>query len=139
MVLGVKPYLITTVCEEISSAVNVDGKLFVSIAAGTTLEQIQNALGKDTAGNSIPVVRTMPNTPSQLGLGASGAFASKEVTAAQKQNANELMQAVGKVKWLTTEVQINDIISAFIRASWLKPVWVICLLNLTKYSSLTEF
>lgn len=106
IVLGVKPHLIVEVCQQISKSIDISDKLFISVAAGTTLAQIQNGLN----GN-FPVVRTMPNTPSQLGLGVSGAFASKEVTTEQKQTADQLMKAVGKVKWLDSEDEINHIIS----------------------------
>jgi pyrroline-5-carboxylate reductase len=53
----------------------------------------------------------MPNTPSQLGLGMSGLFASEEVTNQQKTIAEQLMTAVGKIIWLATEDKINDIIA----------------------------
>ncbi len=53
----------------------------------------------------------MPNTPSQLGLGMSGMFASKEVTTEQKAASDKLMSAVGKVIWLATEDKINDVIA----------------------------
>jgi len=52
----------------------------------------------------------MPNTPSQLGLGMSGLFASPEVNDEQKAAADKVMSAVGKIIWLKTEAQINDII-----------------------------
>ena len=53
----------------------------------------------------------MPNTPSQLGLGMSGLFASKEVNTEQKAASEKLMSAVGKIIWLETEDKINDIIA----------------------------
>ena len=53
----------------------------------------------------------MPNTPSQLGLGVSGLFASPEVDAEQKHNAEALMKAVGIIKWLETEAEIDHIIA----------------------------
>ena len=53
----------------------------------------------------------MPNTPSQLGLGMSGLFASIEVSTAQKAVSEKIMTAVGKIIWLETEAKINDIIA----------------------------
>jgi pyrroline-5-carboxylate reductase len=113
IVLCVKPFLITKVCRELSEKLNIDGKLFISVAAGTTVEQIQTAMKSSTGESShnSAVVRVMPNTPSQIGLGMSGLFASKEVTAQQKVIANDLMCAVGKVIWLDDEEKINDIIA----------------------------
>lgn len=106
IVLSVKPHFICDVCQQISSIINIDNKTFISVAAGTTLAQIQQALG----GN-YPVVRVMPNTPAQLGLGMSGLFASPQVSEKEKAVSEKLMLAVGKIIWLKTEAQIDSIIA----------------------------
>ena len=106
IVLGVKPHLIEQVCAQIASQVTIDNKCFISVAAGTTMAQIQAALGKNKA-----VIRSMPNTPSQLGLGVSGAFASPQVTDEQRAFADQLMKATGIVKWLENEAEIDHIIA----------------------------
>lgn len=111
IVLCVKPHFITDVCEEISLTINISEKLFVSVAAGRTVMQIQQALSVHQAKVNAAVVRVMPNTPSQLGLGMSGLFASDEVSNQQKTIAEQLMIAVGKIIWLATEDKINDIIA----------------------------
>ncbi|TMM46844.1 pyrroline-5-carboxylate reductase [Colwellia ponticola] len=111
IVLCVKPHFIGDVCQQISQAITIEGKLFISVAAGTTVAQIQSALATEQSTSSAPVVRVMPNTPSQLGLGMSGLFASSEVTAEQKVNAEKITNAVGKSIWLDTEDKINNIIA----------------------------
>jgi pyrroline-5-carboxylate reductase len=119
IVLCVKPHLIAQVCQDIAQSVDITKKLFISVAAGTTVKQIQQALetcpqhktSESDALLKCPVVRVMPNTPAQIGLGMSGLFASKEVNQKQKTVANELLCAVGKVIWLNEEEQINDIIA----------------------------
>jgi pyrroline-5-carboxylate reductase len=109
IVLCVKPHFITDVCFQISQAIAISRKLFISIAAGTTVQQIQLALSKDNTAYLPPVVRVMPNTPAQLGLGMSGLYASDEVNTEQKAIAEKLMTSVGKIIWLATEKKINDI------------------------------
>ena len=104
IVLGVKPHFIADVCQEISSAVDVNNKCFLSVAAGTTVNTIQQALG----GN-IAVVRTMPNTPSQLGLGITGAYPSAEVTQSQKAVSETLIKSVGEIVWVNDESDIDNI------------------------------
>ncbi|RHW75654.1 pyrroline-5-carboxylate reductase [Colwellia sp. RSH04] len=104
IVLSVKPHFIEQVCQDISKKVNISNKLFLSVAAGTTIENMQAALNA-----KVSVVRTMPNTPSQLGLGMSGLFASIEVNEAEKAAANKLMSAVGEVIWVDSEDKINEI------------------------------
>lgn len=104
IVLGVKPHLIKEVCRQISEHVDVSDKCFISIAAGTTVAQIKAALN-----NQGSVIRTMPNTPSQLGLGVTGLFACAKTTANQKAIAQTLLQAVGDAIWLESEEQIDKI------------------------------
>jgi pyrroline-5-carboxylate reductase len=106
VVLSVKPHFISDVCQQISNRCDINDKLFISVAAGRTIEQIQTALSTKT-----PVVRVMPNTPSQLGFGMSGLFASPEVNDEQKKASAQLMSAVGKIIWLPQESKINDIIA----------------------------
>ncbi|WP_286235317.1 pyrroline-5-carboxylate reductase [Thalassotalea sediminis] len=106
IVLGVKPYFIADVCKQISSAVNVADKCFISVAAGCTMATMEKALGKPC-----PIIRTMPNTPSQVGLGVSGMFPSAQVNDQQKAEADALMQSVGITKWLKDESEIDDIIA----------------------------
>ncbi len=106
VVLSVKPHFIADVCQQISNNIAIDGKSFISVAAGTTVAQIQQALN-----GKYPVTRVMPNTPSQVGLGMSGLFASNEVSAEQKAVCEQLMNSVGKTIWLQTEAQIDDIIA----------------------------
>ena len=106
IVLGVKPHLIAGVCQELAQAMDVSSKCFISVAAGTTVEQIQQALG-----SKLPVIRTMPNTPSQLGLGVTGIYPSIEVNSEHKAVADKLMKAVGIVKWLDSEAEIDHIIA----------------------------
>ncbi|MCH2055852.1 MAG: pyrroline-5-carboxylate reductase [Thalassotalea sp.] len=111
IVLGVKPHLIASVCEEFADTIDVSKKCFISVAAGTTMAQIQSALGATQADNGFAVIRSMPNTPSQLGMGVSGAYASPQVSAEQKAFADQLMKASGIVKWLSSEAEIDHIIA----------------------------
>ena len=106
IVLGVKPHLITTVCQELAESIDVAHKCFISVAAGTTMAQIQAALGENKS-----VIRSMPNTPSQIGLGVTGAFASSQVSDEQRVAADRLMKATGIVKWLEQESEIDHIIA----------------------------
>ncbi|MGJ8692148.1 MAG: pyrroline-5-carboxylate reductase [Thalassotalea sp.] len=104
IVLGVKPHFIADVCQQISQAIDVSRKCFLSVAAGTTVATIQQALGGNVA-----VVRTMPNTPSQLGLGITGAYPSSEVNEDQKAFSETLIKAVGEIVWVENESDIDNI------------------------------
>jgi len=106
IVLGVKPHLIIEVCKKIADNVNIKNKCFISVAAGCLLSNIEQALHTDTA-----IVRTMPNTPAQEGLGMTGIFANKFVTAEQKENVEKIIACTGKFIWLKDEAGIDKITS----------------------------
>jgi pyrroline-5-carboxylate reductase len=78
--------------------------LFVSIAAGTSLDTLEKALGAGT-----PIVRTMPNTPSAVGHGITALIANSHVTATQLDMAEGLMSAVGQTVRLKTEAQMDAV------------------------------
>lgn len=66
--------------------------LIVSVIAGLSISTIQALLGK-----ALPIARTMPNTSSSIGLGATGLSLSDEVSAQQRQTVLSMLQAVGLV------------------------------------------
>ncbi|SEM77385.1 pyrroline-5-carboxylate reductase [Paenibacillus sp. OV219] len=66
------------------------GQLIVSIIAGMTIKTLETLVGKP-----MPVVRTMPNTSSTIGLGATGVSFSSSVTASQRTLAELMFQSVG--------------------------------------------
>jgi len=64
VLLGVKPVFLGGVLEEIKAVSG--GKALISIAAGWSLDMINDALGED---HSAMVMRVMPNTPALVGEG----------------------------------------------------------------------
>lgn len=65
-------------------------QLIVSVLAGVSIGTLEQLIGRPQ-----PIVRTMPNTSSTIGLGATGVAFSATVGAAQRENALALLQAVG--------------------------------------------
>lgn len=97
LVLAVKPQVMESVCAAIAPLLPTPAPMVLSIAAGITVASLQQWLGQ------VPVVRVMPNTPALVQVGASGLFASPEVSPAQQQQAEALMSSVGKNVWLEQE------------------------------------
>jgi pyrroline-5-carboxylate reductase len=95
IVLAIKPQMLVRVGREIAPAMR-DGKLVISIIAGASTRALVNVLGHQQ------VVRSMPNTPAQLGRGMTVWYATPEVTAAQKLQAGVLLGALG------LEMEVND-------------------------------
>ena len=102
VVLAVKPQAMKTVCEAIRPSLKPN-QLVVSIAAGITCASMDNWLGAQ------PIVRCMPNTPALLRQGVSGLFATAQVSAEQRQQAEELLSAVGIALWLDEEQQLDAV------------------------------
>jgi pyrroline-5-carboxylate reductase len=102
VVLAVKPQAMKAVCEAIRPSLKPN-QLVVSIAAGITCASMNNWLGAQ------PIVRCMPNTPALLRQGVSGLFSTAEVNAEQRQQAEELLSAVGIALWLNEEQQLDAV------------------------------
>lgn len=103
VVLSVKPQMLKAVCLELAAHLSHQ-PLIISVAAGITIESLTRWLGR-----SHSIVRAMPNTPAQLGLGATGAFANAKVTSGEKSHADAILTAVGQVAWLDDEALINPV------------------------------
>ena len=102
VVLSVKPQAMKAVCEALKPNLK-PGQLVVSIAAGITCASMNNWLGAQ------PIVRCMPNTPALLRQGVSGLYATAEVNAEQRQQAEQLLSAVGIALWLDSEAQLDAV------------------------------
>lgn len=103
VVLAVKPQMLKEVCLGLANSLG-HNPLIISLAAGITTQSITHWLGGQHA-----IVRCMPNTPSQLRVGASGLFANAQVDGAQKSTANTILGAVGIVQWVDNEDLINPV------------------------------
>jgi pyrroline-5-carboxylate reductase len=103
VVLCVKPAQMQAVVEDFSSHVRED-QLFISVAAGIELDSLAHWLGKPVA-----VVRSMPNTPSQIGAGMTGLIANDHTTAEQKDWVSELFSSVGNSVWIEDEVHMHTV------------------------------
>jgi pyrroline-5-carboxylate reductase len=97
-VFAVKPQVLRPVCEALADMAQASRPLVISTAAGITSTQLERWLGGDLA-----VVRAMPNTPALLGAGATGLFANARATSAQRDLAENLMQAAGITAWIDDE------------------------------------
>ena len=108
IVLAVKPQLMAAMLEALVAELgSLAGKLLISIAAGIKVERLQ-----EMAGGHSRIIRTMPNTPSLLGLGMTGLYAPTGIEQADRDFAEQMMQAVGKTLWVAQESGINGVIAA---------------------------
>ncbi len=100
VVLSVKPQRLKFALPSLRGQLKPDA-LAVSIVAGATIESI-------SAGLQHPhLVRAMPNTPGQIGEGISVWTASAGLSAVQKEQAAELLTALGEHIYMEEESYLD--------------------------------
>lgn len=102
LVLAVKPQDMKRALA--SLATSAKGKLVVSVAAGITIKSLTRWLDGHTR-----IVRCMPNTPALIGAGITGLFAAPEVSGREKQQAEDILRAVGEVVWMPEERLLDPV------------------------------
>lgn len=105
VVLGVKPYQILDLAAELRDDLPA-GAVVLSLAAGITLAQIQEALPEGTA-----VARAMPNTPISVGEGAVGLMRGDAVSDEEHALLHALFSRAGVAVDITEE-QVHAFIGA---------------------------
>ena len=106
IVLAVKPQILQAVAKDLYDMLQQrqNPPLIISIAAGITSQHLGQWLGQTLA-----IVRCMPNTPALIQQGASGLFANSHTSATQKQLTETLLKAVGVVSWVDNEDLIDSV------------------------------
>ena len=106
VMLAVKPQVMDEAIAALRTALGARRPLAISIAAGIPLSVLNLWLGAD-----IPCIRTMPNTPSQLGVGATGLYAPPSITHEARDLADRIMATAGINVWVNDETDIDTIIA----------------------------
>lgn len=102
IVLAVKPQQLREVARAL--APSVAGKLVISIAAGIRGGDLARWLGPGAR-----IVRAMPNTPALVGAGITGLYAMPGVSAAQRNEAGQILDAVGSSFWVAAERDLDAV------------------------------
>ncbi len=89
VILGMKPKDSADAIRALQPFIRPE-QLIISVIAGLSISTIHQLLGREQ-----PVVRTMPNTSSTIGLGATGISYSESVSARQRELALSVFNAVG--------------------------------------------
>ncbi|MFC2020484.1 pyrroline-5-carboxylate reductase [Chloroflexota bacterium] len=95
VVLAIKPQNLSEVLAEIAGNLQPE-QLVLSIIAGATIKTLSAGLAHKS------IVRVMPNTPAQIGMGMSVWTATSEVTQQQRAWAGSILGAIGK------EIYVGD-------------------------------
>lgn len=118
VVLAVKPQQLREAVASV--APHLKTPLLLSVAAGVRAADLSRWLGGYGR-----IVRTMPNTPALVGLGATGLAALAGVTPADRALAEAIMGAVGETVWVEDESKL-DAVTAL---SGSGPAYVFCFIE----------
>lgn len=102
IILCVKPAQMADVVAGFKSVITSD-QLYISVAAGLGLDSLADWLG------DVAIVRSMPNTPAQLGAGMTGLIANEKVSDAHKDWVSELFASVGDSLWVEDENHMHTV------------------------------
>jgi len=102
IVLAVKPQQMHEAVDAL--APRIATQLIISVAAGVRATDLSRWLGGYSR-----IVRTMPNTPALIGLGATGLAMLAGGTDADRKLAESIMQAVGQTVWVEDESQLDAV------------------------------
>ena len=100
VVLSIKPQVLERVQREVKTHIRSDA-LVLSIVAGVPIEKISDGLNHDI------VVRSMPNTPAQIGQGITVWTAAKKVSDHQLKMARQILSALGDEIFLADEYYLD--------------------------------
>jgi pyrroline-5-carboxylate reductase len=101
IVVAVKPQVMGEVLATLGPLTGRD-TVALSIAAGKTLKNLKDGLG------DIAIVRSIPNTPAQVGRGVTVAIANAKVGKGDRALVGDLLAAVGDVIWVEKEGLIDS-------------------------------
>jgi len=102
IVLAVKPQQMREVAATLAPALKK--QLVISIAAGIRCDALSRWLGP-----AARIVRAMPNTPALVAAGITGLYATPGITAAQRQDAERILAAVGATFWVEQETALDAV------------------------------
>jgi pyrroline-5-carboxylate reductase len=100
VILGIKPQRLGKVLDELKGSLHQD-QVVVSVVAGAKIETIADEL------LHAAVVRTMPNTPAQIGEGVTAWTSSHAVSERQESQVCAMLEALGKTVRVENERQID--------------------------------
>ena len=100
VVLSVKPQVLRDVFKDLRGSLKPES-LVISIVAGARIESIEQGLRHET------IVRSMPNTPAQVGEGMSVWTATGQVTGKQREQTQAILRALGHELYVKEEIFLD--------------------------------
>ena len=102
LILALKPQIMLSALGEIADKIS-ENTVLVSVAAGITIAGLAEKFPNN------PIVRSMPNTPSQVREGVTVCVGNDKVSDVQNSWVSELLSAIGLVEWVDDEALIDAV------------------------------
>ena len=127
IVIAVKPQYYQEVIAEIKDCAAPE-KIFVSIAPGKTLAWLESLFGRP-----VKLIRTMPNTPAQVGEGMSALTPNQLVSAEEAQVVTRIFQGFGQAELVSESLQ-----DAVVGVSGSAPAYIFMLIEAMADAAVAE-
>lgn len=102
LILAVKPQDFDELADALKRVIK-SGQVIISIMAGITIQHICEKTGHDK------IVRAMPNSPAELGMGITGYACSKGLSLPEIHRAENLLAATGRTIFFEDEEMLNAV------------------------------
>lgn len=102
IIIAVKPQDFTELAPQIKGLVNKNA-IVVSIMAGITITRLANDLAHEF------IIRAMPNSPVEVGMGMTGFSAHKSVSLEQVRSVENLLSTTGRTVFFEDENMLNAV------------------------------
>ena len=102
IILAIKPQDAKWIYADLKNFIEPN-QLIISIMAGITIDALKEQLGH------VSIIRAMPNTPAQLGMGITGFTASKETKIQDILKADNLLNSTGKTIFFDDETKLDAV------------------------------
>jgi len=112
IILAVKPYQLAGLLKELVGL--LDGKILVSVAAGLTMDHLEEMVGSDKK-----IIRAMPNTPAMVGQAMSALVKNDQITDNDLVEVDKIFKCIGK-----TQLIDESMMDAVIGVSGSSPAYV---------------
>ena len=128
-VLAVKPQPMHAVANSLAAVATAARPLVISIAAGIRRDDLAGWLGE-----SVPVLRCMPNRPALIGCGITAIHRHPGVDTALQQRAEDVLSAAGECVWLDDE----SLLDAVTAVSGSGPAYVFLMIEMLEAAAVAE-
>ena len=102
IILAIKPQDSKAIYSDLKKHIT-PSQLLISIMAGITIASLKENLGH------VSIIRAMPNTPAQLGMGITGFTVSKETKVQDILKADNLLNSTGKTVFFDDESKLDAV------------------------------